>query len=134
MGKTSTHLHQLHFELRMDHSLYCVKFKISVSRVFFSEQLCVYGVFIPCLPCIMFILKYWRPLCSHIVCICFSGIILYGMVIGKLPFTTHYTDQYRRQKLLSQIERGMTEIHFKELALHGASQGTPCHAQPSVSG
>ena len=50
------------------------------------------------------------------------------MVIGKLPFTTHYTDQYRRQKLLSQIERGMTEIHFKELALHGASQGTPCHA------
>ncbi|WAR23171.1 KIN1-like protein [Mya arenaria] len=50
------------------------------------------------------------------------GIILYGMLIGKLPFSTHYTDQYRRQKLLVQIEKGLTENHFKELALHSLSK------------
>lgn len=45
------------------------------------------------------------------------------MVIGKLPFHTHYTDQYRRQKLLVQIQRGLTDIHFKDLALHAISLG-----------
>ncbi|XP_053394610.1 uncharacterized protein LOC123525741 isoform X2 [Mercenaria mercenaria] len=50
------------------------------------------------------------------------GIILYGMVIGKLPFSTHYTDQYRRQKLLVQIQQGIAENHIKELTLHGISQ------------
>ncbi|KAL4236933.1 Serine/threonine-protein kinase [Mactra antiquata] len=49
------------------------------------------------------------------------GIILYCMVIGKLPFHTHYTDQYRRQKLLVQIQRGLTDIHYKDLALHAIS-------------
>lgn len=53
----------------------------------------------------------------------FSGIILYGMVIGKLPFSTHYTDQYRRQKLLVQIQKGIAENHVKELTLHGISPG-----------
>lgn len=52
-----------------------------------------------------------------------SGIILYGMVLGKLPFTTHYTDQYRRQKLLGQIEKGITEVHIKELSLHNVPHG-----------
>ncbi|KAH3697660.1 hypothetical protein DPMN_085165 [Dreissena polymorpha] len=45
------------------------------------------------------------------------------MVVGKLPFHTHYTDQYRRQKLLAQIEQGLTENHIRELSLHGASTG-----------
>lgn len=45
------------------------------------------------------------------------------MVIGKLPFSTHYTDQYRRQKLLVQIEKGLAESHFKELEIHGISKG-----------
>lgn len=48
---------------------------------------------------------------------------MYAMIIGKLPFTTHYTDQYRRLKLLSQIEKGITEVHLKELSLHGVSHG-----------
>ncbi|XP_060555823.1 uncharacterized protein LOC132716543 isoform X3 [Ruditapes philippinarum] len=50
------------------------------------------------------------------------GLILYGMVLGKLPFSTHYTDQYRRQKLLVQILKGLSDNHFKELTLHGISE------------
>jgi hypothetical protein len=45
------------------------------------------------------------------------------MVLGKLPFSTHYTDQYRRQKLLVQILKGLSDNHFKELTLHGISEG-----------
>ncbi|KAK3611956.1 hypothetical protein CHS0354_011614 [Potamilus streckersoni] len=44
------------------------------------------------------------------------GIVLYAMVVGTLPFITHYTDQYRRQKLLQQIEKGLVETHEKEMA------------------
>ena len=56
--------------------------------------------------------------------ISFRGIILYGMVVGKLPFSTHYTDQYRRQKLLAQIEKGLTvEVHHKEMIAHALSLG-----------
>ena len=44
-------------------------------------------------------------------------MILYSMVIGKLPFTTHYTDQYRRQKLQQQIEKGLVQSHQKEMAI-----------------
>ena len=47
----------------------------------------------------------------------YRGVILYGMVVGKLPFSTHYTDQYRRQKLQQQIERGLVESHQREMAL-----------------
>ncbi|XP_048760565.2 hormonally up-regulated neu tumor-associated kinase homolog isoform X1 [Ostrea edulis] len=43
------------------------------------------------------------------------GVITYAMVIGKLPFTTPYTDQYRRQKLLQQVEKGITELQLKEM-------------------
>ncbi|XP_061168064.1 uncharacterized protein LOC133177003 isoform X3 [Saccostrea echinata] len=43
------------------------------------------------------------------------GVITYAMVIGKLPFTTPYTDQYRRQKLLQQVEKGITEVQLKEM-------------------
>ena len=50
-------------------------------------------------------------------CLVYRGVILYGMVVGKLPFSTHYTDQYRRQKLQQQIERGLVESHQREMAL-----------------
>ncbi|XP_063396452.1 uncharacterized protein LOC134681014 isoform X2 [Mytilus trossulus] len=43
------------------------------------------------------------------------GVIMYAMLVGKLPFTTAYTDQYRRQKLFQQIERGLVEIHEREM-------------------
>ena len=43
------------------------------------------------------------------------GIVTYAMVIGKLPFTTPYTDQYRRQKLLQQVEKGISEPQLKEM-------------------
>lgn len=38
------------------------------------------------------------------------------MVVGKLPFTTPYTDQYRKQKLQRQIEKGLSERHEKDMA------------------
>ena len=40
---------------------------------------------------------------------------MYAMMVGRLPFTTAYTDQYRRQKLFQQIEKGLTENHEKDM-------------------
>ncbi|XP_074641372.1 uncharacterized protein LOC141899118 [Tubulanus polymorphus] len=48
------------------------------------------------------------------------GVIMYALVVGKLPFTTPYTDQYRRQKLIQQIQKGLTPKHEKEMT--GLSQ------------
>lgn len=45
------------------------------------------------------------------------------MVIGKLPFTTPYTDQYRRQKLLQQVEKGITEPQLKEMCHLSEGEG-----------
>ncbi|KAL5021447.1 hypothetical protein ScPMuIL_000602 [Solemya velum] len=45
------------------------------------------------------------------------GIIMYAAIVGKLPFTTPYTDQYRRQKLQQQIGKGLIEQHEQEMAL-----------------
>ncbi|KAK6178637.1 hypothetical protein SNE40_011167 [Patella caerulea] len=43
------------------------------------------------------------------------GIIIYAMLVGKLPFTTVYTDQYRRIKLLKQIEKGIQQEQEQEM-------------------
>ncbi|CAH1775907.1 unnamed protein product [Owenia fusiformis] len=43
------------------------------------------------------------------------GVIMYALVVGRLPFTTPYTDQYRRQKLLQQINKGLSQYHEKEM-------------------
>lgn len=40
---------------------------------------------------------------------------MYAMLVGKLPFTTPYTDQYRRQKLVQQMEKGLVEVHNQEM-------------------
>ncbi|XP_064624701.1 serine/threonine-protein kinase MARK1-like isoform X2 [Lineus longissimus] len=45
------------------------------------------------------------------------GVIMYALVVGKLPFTTPYTDQYRRQKLLQQIQKGLIQKHDREMSL-----------------
>ncbi|XP_013071403.2 serine/threonine-protein kinase par-1-like isoform X2 [Biomphalaria glabrata] len=44
------------------------------------------------------------------------GIVMYAMLVGKLPFTTPYTDQYRRQKLVQQMEKGLVDVHHQEMA------------------
>ncbi|KAL8597844.1 hypothetical protein ACOMHN_061377 [Nucella lapillus] len=49
------------------------------------------------------------------------GIVMYAMMVGRLPFTTPYTDHYRRQKLVQQMEKGLTETHTTEMNL--LSQG-----------
>ncbi|XP_035827337.1 uncharacterized protein LOC101853251 isoform X2 [Aplysia californica] len=43
------------------------------------------------------------------------GVVMYAMLVGKLPFTTPYTDQYRRQKLVQQMEKGLVEVHNQEM-------------------
>ncbi|XP_025109831.1 uncharacterized protein LOC112573563 isoform X3 [Pomacea canaliculata] len=43
------------------------------------------------------------------------GIVMYAMLVGHLPFTTPYTDHYRRQKLVQQMEKGLTEVHSREM-------------------
>ncbi|XP_029653610.2 NUAK family SNF1-like kinase 1 [Octopus sinensis] len=43
------------------------------------------------------------------------GIIFYTMLVGKLPFTTPSSDQFRRRELQSQIEKGLVNCHFKEM-------------------
>ncbi|XP_076274726.1 uncharacterized protein LOC143205359 isoform X1 [Rhynchophorus ferrugineus] len=49
------------------------------------------------------------------------GIILYGMVIGQLPFISNRSEQIssqeRRKKLVSQISRGLGSAHRRLLAL-----------------
>ena len=41
---------------------------------------------------------------------------MYAMLVGKLPFLTPYTDQYRRVKLVQQMERGLVEQHKTEIS------------------
>nr|XP_022908238.1 serine/threonine-protein kinase MARK2-like isoform X2 [Onthophagus taurus] len=52
------------------------------------------------------------------------GVILYGMVIGQLPFVTarenNMTSQERRKKLLEQINRGIAAPHRRALAVFSA--------------
>lgn len=47
------------------------------------------------------------------------GIILYGMVIGQLPFVTnrgeHVTSQERRKRLVAQINKGLSSHHRRTL-------------------
>ncbi|XP_017781220.1 PREDICTED: protein kinase kin1-like, partial [Nicrophorus vespilloides] len=51
------------------------------------------------------------------------GVILYGMVVGQLPFISSSRDgavitpQQRRKKLLEQINKGLSNTHKKALAL-----------------
>ena len=61
-------------------------------------------------------MRYLISHMTHMSYLCiFSGVIMYAMLVGKLPFTTPYIDQYRRQKLLQQIEKGLIENHEKEM-------------------
>lgn len=50
------------------------------------------------------------------------GVILYGMVMGQLPFLTsrdsRISSQERRKYLLAQINRGLAPLHRKALAIY----------------
>lgn len=49
----------------------------------------------------------------------YSGIILYGMVLGQLPFATnrdeHFSSQERRKRLVAQINKGLSSSHKRAL-------------------
>ena len=48
---------------------------------------------------------------------CFRGIITYAMTIGKLPFFTPFKDEYQRQRMLQQIQKGLSSYHDREMQL-----------------
>ncbi len=41
--------------------------------------------------------------------------MIYGMMVGQLPFTTPYTDHGRKQRLIKQIKNGLTSKHENEM-------------------
>ena len=46
----------------------------------------------------------------------YSGVNMYAMLVGKLPFRSPRQGTKKRQKLLEQISGGITETHEKEMA------------------
>lgn len=61
-----------------------------------------------------------KTLVSLMFSINFRGVILYGMVVGQLPFVSarenQVSSQERRKKLLEQINKGLAAPHRKYLA------------------
>ena len=41
---------------------------------------------------------------------------MYAMLVGKLPFRSPRQGTKKRQKLLEQIQGGVTDAHIKEMA------------------
>ncbi len=52
---------------------------------------------------------------KYFLFIFFSGIVIYAMIIGRLPFRTPFKDEYQRQELLKAVQKGMTGYHEKEM-------------------
>jgi hypothetical protein len=48
---------------------------------------------------------------TYTLTFCTSGVIMYSLVTGRLPFWSPYTDHGRKQKLLDQVEKGLTDKH-----------------------
>jgi len=46
----------------------------------------------------------------------FSGIVVYAMVIGRLPFSSPFKDEYHRQRMLRHIQKGLAPFHDREMA------------------
>jgi len=45
-----------------------------------------------------------------------SGIVVYAMVIGRLPFSSPFKDEYHRQRMLRHIQKGLAPFHDREMA------------------
>ncbi|ELT98137.1 hypothetical protein CAPTEDRAFT_128601 [Capitella teleta] len=45
------------------------------------------------------------------------GIIMYAMVLGHLPFSTPYKDEYQRQRMLQNIQKGLSGYHDREMQI-----------------
>jgi len=46
----------------------------------------------------------------------YSGIVVYAMVIGRLPFSSPFKDEYHRQRMLRHIQKGLAPFHDREMA------------------
>ena len=45
------------------------------------------------------------------------------MIVGRLPFTAPYKDEYMRQRLLQAITKGMSSYHEKEMQTGALTPG-----------
>ncbi len=45
------------------------------------------------------------------------------MILGRLPFRTPFKDEYQRQRMLDQIQKGLGQFHEREMSQGGLSQG-----------
>jgi hypothetical protein len=52
---------------------------------------------------------------EHLCCGGFSGIVMYAMVIGRLPFFSPFKDEYHRQRMLQHIQKGLSQFHEREM-------------------
>jgi len=66
-------------------------------------------------------------------CLC-SGIVVYAMVIGRLPFSSPFKDEYHRQRMLRHIQKGLAPFHDREMAFlpPGRLRSAPSSADRSV--
>jgi hypothetical protein len=48
---------------------------------------------------------------------------MYAMVLGHLPFSTPYKDEYQRQRMLQSIQKGLSGYHDREMQI--LSKGCP---------
>lgn len=53
------------------------------------------------------------------------GIIMYAVILGRMPFSTAMKDEYHRQKLLQAIQRGLSSHH--DLEMQACSTGANLH-------
>ena len=38
------------------------------------------------------------------------------MILGRLPFRTPFKDEYQRQRMLDQIQKGLGSFHDREMS------------------
>ena len=59
---------------------------------------------------------------SHLPFLPLRGVNMYAMLVGKLPFRSPRQGTRKRQKLLEQIQSGLTEDREKDMS-HVTSEG-----------
>lgn len=49
---------------------------------------------------------------------------MYAMILGRLPFSTPFRDEFQRQRMLHQIRKGLSASHEQEMHLLTSGQYT----------
>ena len=53
--------------------------------------------------------------CKEVMLCDFSGIIMYMMINGQLPFSMPYNDEYMKLRMLQQIQKGLASYHDRQM-------------------